>query len=222
MPRQRSDMAAVLEVADLRPVCGPDDVVRLVQRAVNLGLRGVCVNSCYVKLAAEARGTNRLLVVSTVGFPLGAAATAAKVAEAEAAVVQGADELDVVLNLGWFLGGRWSECWQDLAWVVRSAGSVPVKAILEAGYLSDVQIAELSTLALDAGAMMLKTSTGFGPSGASEEKVRAIRQAAGPRVPIKAAGGIRTWLQACRLLEAGANLLGTSDPEGILSSAPGA
>jgi deoxyribose-phosphate aldolase len=219
-PRNRAEMAACIEAADLRPTCTHLDVTRLVNTAVRLGLRGVCVPSCHVDFAAELRGSSALLIVSVVGFPMGTNFTHAKVAEASAAVGQGADELDVVMNLGWFVGGLRQKCLEDLADVVRAVQPAPVKAILEVGYLSDDQIADLCRLAVDAGATMLKTSTGFGPVGARPDKIELMRKAVGPQIPIKAAGGIRTWTQALELIEAGANLLGTSDPQGILAGGP--
>lgn len=220
LPRNRREMAACVEAAALHPTCTRDDVSMLVARAVEWGLRAVCVNSCDVWHAVQARGASNLLVVSTVGFPFGGSSTPAKVREAEVAVAQGADELDVVINLGRFLGDEREACRRDLTEVVRAVDGVVVKAILEVGYLNESQVAELCRLAVEAGAKMLKTSTGFGPVGATPDKVAVMRRAVGPSVPIKAAGGVRDWGQALSLLQAGADLLGTSHPERILAGAP--
>ncbi len=220
LPQTLSEMAARIEASELRPTATSEDIQRLVERAVRLNLRAVCINPCRVREAAACNPSADLLVVSVVGFPLGTSTTSTKLREAEGALDDGADELDMVVNLGWFLGGNRDRCFRELAEMVRISQPRTVKAIIEAGYLSDSAIYELCRLVVDAGVGAVKTSTGFGPPGATVEKVRLIRSAVGPKLPIKAAGGIRSWTNAISLLEAGATLIGTSTPEAVLSVGP--
>ncbi|MCE9584688.1 MAG: deoxyribose-phosphate aldolase [Planctomycetes bacterium] len=178
--------------------------------AVKWGFAAVCLNSAWAELAArELRGT-RVAVCATVGFPLGAVATAAKVAEARAAAEAGASELDVVIHVGLVRSGEDADARDDLRAVVRAVPGVLVKAILETCCLSQDEKARAAHLALDAGAKFLKTSTGFGPGGANVRDVSLLRKIAGSAAGVKASGGVRTRVMAMELLRSGANRIGSS------------
>lgn len=151
-------------------------------------------------------------VATVVGFPFGATLTVAKRAEAEAAILAGAQEIDMVMNIGAMKSGELERVESDIRGVVevcREGGAI-VKVILENAYLTEEEKLAACRIAEKVGADFVKTSTGFGPSGATEADVRLMRQTVGPTVGVKAAGGIRTLADALRMLEAGANRLGTS------------
>jgi len=182
------------------------------------GLFAVCVNGVHVARCRARLAGSPVRVASVIGFPLGANATAAKLHEAGCALEDGAVELDLVLQIGALLEGDEMRVAQELAAVVALArpARALVKTILETGHLSSAQITRACRLAEEAGADLVKTSTGFGPRGASLEDVRLMHAAVGGRLGIKAAGGIRTRALALELLAAGATRLGSSASLAIL------
>lgn len=205
-------LASRIEHTLLKATATADAIARLCDEAVEHGFAGVCVNGGWVRKAAERLATSDVRTVTVVGFPLGAMATAAKVHEARAAIDDGADELDMVLALGRFLGGDPRGAAHDILAVVQAAHphDVPVKVILETGHLTTEQIAMACAVARDAGAAFVKTSTGFGPRGASVDDIVTMRRAVGDELQIKASGGIRSTADAEALVAAGADRLGTS------------
>lgn len=212
-------VAGRIEATLLAPQATADEVRALCAGAAARGVRGVCVSSCYVTVAREAvRGTD-LRVVTVAGFPTGAALTAAKATEVAAAAGAGADEVDVVCAFGRLRGGDEAAVRADLAAVAvaAAAAGVVLKVILETGWLSDAQVEALCRWSVDAGAGWVKTSTGFGPRGASVPDVARMRAVVGDAARVKAAGGIRSWDQAVALLDAGADALGCSSPEAVLA-----
>lgn len=212
-------VARRLEATLLAPQATAAEVRALCADAAARGVRGVCVSSCYV---AEARGAVAgadLRVITVAGFPTGAVLTAAKVAEVRAAAEAGADEVDVVCAFGQVRGGALDLARADLAAVAGAArdAGVVCKVILETGWLADAQVDTVCRWAVEAGAGWVKTSTGFGPRGASVADIRIMRAAVGDAARIKAAGGIRSWDQAVALLDAGADALGCSSPRLVLA-----
>lgn len=205
-------LAAVLDHTLLAPTATPAQIDRLCDEAREHRFAAVCVNGGLVARCARRLEGSRVPVSAVVGFPLGAGAPQAKAAEARIAIADGARELDMVLHLGAFLSGdlEWSRRDVEAVVAVAAPHGVAVKVILETGFLTPQQIPEAARLCVRAGARFVKTSTGFGPRGASVEDVRRIRAAVGPEVGIKAAGGIRTRAHAVELLEAGATRLGCS------------
>jgi len=207
-----AELAPLIEHTALKPETTPAAIARLCQEAVRLGLRGVCVNPIYV---AEARRrlngvTARPLVVSVVGFPLGASLTATKAAETRAVIDAGADEVDMVLAIGRLKAGELDAVEADIAAVVAAAGGKAVKVILETSLLDDSEKIAACRLSARAGAAFVKTSTGFGGSHATVEDVALMRRTVGGKVRIKASGGIRDFASARALVEAGAHVLGCS------------
>lgn len=205
---------AAIEHTYLRPEGAERAVARLCAEAVRWGLGGVCVNPAYVRFAARELAGTGVRVVSVCGFPLGANRTDVKAREAELATSDGAVEVDAVVNVGRLKEGDRALVLADLRAVVRAAG-VPVKAILECALLTPEEMVAACHLAREAGARFVKTSTGFGPGGATVEAVRLLRREAGPGMGVKAAGGIRTLADCFRFLEAGADRIGTSSGAAI-------
>jgi deoxyribose-phosphate aldolase len=160
-------------------------------------------------VAEELSGTP-IRVCSIAGFPLGAVDTAVKAFEAERAVTAGADEIDMVLNIGALKAGDTDLVREDIAAVVKGSGEALVKVIIEAALLTDQEKVTACHIAKDAGALFVKTSTGFGPPGADPRDVEIMREAVGSAFGVKASAGIRTAAFALELVEAGANRIGTS------------
>lgn len=211
-------VAARLEATLLAPQATTGDVRALCADAVALRVRGVCVASQYAALARSCVAGQGPRVMTVAGFPTGASLTAAKVAEVRAAADAGADEVDVVCAFGLVRGGDAAAARADLHAVAAAAreGDVACKVILETGWLSEAEIDALCRWAVDAGAEWVKTSTGFGPRGATVADVARMRAAVGQDARVKAAGGIRSWEQAVALLDAGADSLGCSSPASVL------
>lgn len=204
----------------LKPEAGESEIIALADEALRFGFGAVCVNGQWVGSAARRLGDSvarhgAVGVVAVVGFPLGASGIRAKVAETRAAAADGASEIDMVMSLGWAKAGAWDQVAREIAEVVEAAEGRLVKVILETAALSDAEVARGSQTAVDAGAGMVKTSTGFHPAGgATVEAVRRIRAAVGSRAGVKASGGIRTSSDALRMLAAGASRLGSSTAVG--------
>jgi deoxyribose-phosphate aldolase len=206
------DLAAMIDHTILKADAKREEILRLCQEAKQYGFASVCVNSFWVPLAASQLEGSPVKVCTVVGFPLGAASTNAKRAEAETAIRVGAREVDMVMNVGALKSGDAEAVKLDMAAVVDVAhrnGAI-VKVILETALLDDQQKAIACTLAKVAGADFVKTSTGFAASGATEADVRLMRSLVGPNMGVKASGGIRTRDDARRMVAAGANRIGAS------------
>ncbi len=193
----------------------PSDVRKLCEEAVKYGFAAVCVNSCHVPLVRQLVH-GEVGVASVVGFPLGAASTYAKVQETREAVRQGATEIDMVINIGWLKAGMMQAVEEDIRAVVDAAGKASVKVILEAALLSDVEKTSVCEMAVAALAGFVKTSTGFGPGGATTADVALMRQIVGDKLGVKASGGVRNLDLALAMLAAGANRIGTSSGVAIV------
>lgn len=215
-------LAQYIDHTLLRADATREDILQLVQEALQYETYSVCVNSGYVNDAVKARaGHTTLHIAATVGFPFGQASTTAKATEARVAVDQGSDEIDLVWNLGLFLSHDEDAVYDDIQAVVEAVGGVPVKVILETARLTTDQITRGGQLAVKAGAQMVKTSTGFGFAGATQEAVKTLRTAVGPNVGVKASGGIRTYQDALAMIQAGATRLGLSGTGAVLAEADG-
>ncbi|MDO5120322.1 MAG: deoxyribose-phosphate aldolase [Coriobacteriales bacterium] len=186
------------------------DIERLCDEARAFDFATVCVNSCWTARAAELLHGTDIGVTTVIGFPLGAMSTAAKVAETEIAVADGATEIDMVLNVGHLKDGDDGIVERDIAAVVKAAGNAGVKVILECCLLTDDEIVRACEASVRAGAAFVKTSTGFSTGGATLEDVRLMRKTVGDRCKVKAAGGIHNRAEALAMVEAGADRLGTS------------
>ena len=186
--------------AEIRALC--DD-------GVKYGCASVCIPASYVKQAAEYLG-GRLPVCTVIGFPNGYDTTAAKCFEAEDAVKNGADEIDMVINIGWAKDGRWEDLLSEIRAVKAACGDHILKVILECCLLTEAEKIKLCEIVTESGADFIKTSTGFGGGGATREDVALMAAHVGPKVRIKAAGGIANLEDAADFIALGASRLGTS------------
>lgn len=219
-------LAAMLDQTLLKPTVGETDARAWMEQQRERGFASLCVMPAAVPVAAKVLAGTKTKVCTVVAFPLGYALPVSKADEARRLVEAGAAEIDMVLNVGAVLEGRFDEVEDDIAGVVAATAEASgktglVKVILETGYLTLEQITEASVAAVRAGADFVKTSTGFGPRGASVDDVRVMRAAVGPSVGVKAAGGIRDLATALALLEAGATRIGTSSGEKIIAALTG-
>lgn len=213
------DIARYIEHTNLSPTLTISDIDRLVEEAKKYNLIGVCVPPFWVKRAQREIGNDKILLVTVAGFPLGYNMTETKLDEIQRAIDNGADEIDVVLNISSFKTGiPWTKIEIAKCSKLAHDHQKNLKVIIETAYLSDEEIAQASKLCADAGADFVKTSTGFAPSGAKAEHIKIMRQAAPAHVGIKASGGIKTLQQAIQMIEAGADRLGTSSGISIVTS----
>jgi deoxyribose-phosphate aldolase len=214
-------IAALIDHTMLRPEATRADIVKLCGEARQYGFATVCINPYWVPLAASELAGTAVKVCTVAGFPLGATSTEAKVAEAAAALRAGAREIDMVINVGALRSGDCDAVKLDIQAVARvchDAGAI-VKVILETALLDDAQKTTACGLAQAAGADFVKTSTGFGPAGATVQDIVLMRHAVGPRMGVKAAGGIRTLDDFRAMVAAGANRVGASASVKIVEAA---
>jgi deoxyribose-phosphate aldolase len=217
IPRTAAELARLIDHTLLSPSATGPAIDRLCFEAREHQLYSVCVNPCWVPRAKRALAGSEVAVCTVIGFPLGANATLTKADEAARAIADGADELDMVINVGWLLEGENEAVREDVAAVVRAAAGRLVKVILEVALLSPEQVRHASELAVAGGASFVKTSTGFGPGGATIEAVATMRAAVGPAIGVKASGGIRDAATTRAMLEAGASRIGASASLAILA-----
>ena len=195
------------------------DVKRVCDEAMAYSFCSVCVNSYYVPYVANLLHGSDVKICSVVGFPLGAMSTRAKALEAKIAVMDGADEIDMVINVGALKDRDYSVVLEDIKAVKEACGEHVLKVIIETCLLNDVEKVKACELAKEAGADFVKTSTGFSSAGAKVEDVRLMRETVGPDIGVKASGGIHDKEFAKELVDAGANRLGTSATIEIVESA---
>lgn len=189
----------------------PQDIEKLCAEAAENKFAAICVNPVFVAEAARFLADTDVGIATVIGFPLGANTTSIKVRETIEAIEAGATEIDMVIPVGLMKAGRVSDVEEDIRAVVKAAGSHIVKVIIETCYLTSDEIRKVSQICVDAGAAYVKTSTGFGPRGASVEDVTTIKSVVGTRCKIKASGGIKTYEQALAMISAGASRIGTSN-----------
>lgn len=213
-----AELAAMMDHSVLGPGAVPADISRACAEAREHGMYAVCVAPVWVQLAARGLAGSGVKVVSVIGFPHGNTLPEAKAQEARLALQAGASELDIVLQIGALKCAANELVLRDIRGVVHAARErgARVKVILETALLTDDEKRLACRLAEEAGADFVKTSTGFGPGGATEADVRLLRAAVGERLGVKASGGIRSLDQALAMIRAGASRLGTSASVSIL------
>ena len=228
------EIVSLIDHAVLHPTQTAADVRDACAMAVRLGIASVCVKPSHVAVATESLAGSSVLPSTVIGFPHGGTSTTAKVAETLTACKEGAREVDMVVNVGQALAEEWDAVGADIAAVVeaaKSAGAI-TKVIFETGLMpTDDHKRKLCELSEAAGAAFVKTSTGFGfvkgedgalkSTGATVEDIRLMRGACRPQVQVKASGGVRSYADAVRMVEAGATRLGTSATEAIAEGAEG-
>jgi deoxyribose-phosphate aldolase len=214
-------LSGMIDHTLLKPDASQDEIARLCYEARKYRFASVCVNPAYVKLCSQLLKDSGVAVCTVVGFPLGATPTDVKVFEAQQAVREGASEIDMVINVGGLKSRDFELVERDIASVVRvsRAGNALVKVIIEAALLTDEEKVIACQLAKVAGADFVKTSTGFGPGGATAEDVALMRRVVGPTIGVKAAGGIRTLAEAQKMIAAGASRIGASASVKIMQEA---
>lgn len=213
-------LASMIDQTKLSPDKTVSSIENLCDEAKAYGFASVCVNPCWVPLVSGRLQGSNVKVCTVISFPLGSALPEAKVQEARLAVEAGASELDMVMNIGAMRSGNHELVGEDIRGVVKVAGQSGglVKVILEVGYLTDDQVTRACEIAEAAGADFVKTATGFGPMGATVHHVRIMREAVGERMGVKAAGGIKNFKDALRMIAAGATRIGTSAGVEIVES----
>ena len=204
------DIAKYIDYTLLKATATPADIEKLCKEALEYGFYSVCVNSGYVPLAAQLLKDTDTKVCTVVGFPLGAMSTQAKLYETSVALTQGAQEIDMVLNVGLFLSGNVAKVLDEIALLKQETGDRVLKVIIETCYLNDEQKRWASQVCVDAGADFVKTSTGFGTGGATLADVQLIKEVVGDRAKIKASGGIRDKQTALQYISLGVSRIGAS------------
>jgi deoxyribose-phosphate aldolase len=206
----KQELAKFIDHTLLKATASVAEITKLCEEAKKYQFAAVCVNPSYVRFCSDLLKGSEVKVDTVIGFPLGANTSLVKAFEAENAVKEGAKEVDMVINIGALKSGDYDLVLKDIKAVVEAAGSALTKVIIETCYLTEEEKKIASLLAKEAGAHFVKTSTGFGTGGATVEDVKFIRSVVGPGIKIKASGGIRTYDDALKMIEAGANRLGTS------------
>ncbi len=210
-PVDKENIPSYIDFTVLNAFATSEDIVSLCEKAKTYQTAAVCVNPNRVKLAAEnLKGTN-IGLAAVVGFPLGATSGAMKAAEAAYAISEGANEIDMVIDIGAMLEGDYKKVLGDIQEVRKACANEYLKVIIETCYLSKEQIIDASIMVMSC-ADNVKTSTGFGKAGATAENVKLMRQVVGPKFGVKAAGGVRTKEAAREMIEAGATRIGASSP----------
>lgn len=204
------DKAKYIDHTILKATATKKDVFKLCAEANTYHFKSVCINPCYVSFAKELLKGSDVLICTVIGFPLGANTSSVKAYETTEAIANGADEVDMVINIGALKAQEYDVVLEDIKAVVKAADGVLVKVILETCYLTNEEIIKASLLAKEAGADFVKTSTGFGTEGATVEAVKLMRETVGPDMGVKASGGIRTKDDMEKMINAGANRIGCS------------
>ena len=213
------DIAKYIDHTVLAANATQEKIEKLCDEAREWRFASVCVNTCWTKLCAEKLKGTGVNVCVVVGFPLGAMCTKAKAYEAKCAVEDGADEVDMVINIGWLKDGKDDLVVNDIREVKKACGDKHLKVIIEACLLTEEEKVRACELSVKAGADFVKTSTGFSTGGAKAEDVELMRKTVGPDMGVKAAGGIRTYEDAMKMIEAGASRLGCSAGIAIVTGA---
>lgn len=212
-----ADLAPFIDHTLLKPDATRDELKKLCDEAKKYGFATVCVNAANIRFCASQLEGSSVKAIAVVGFPLGASTPNAKAFETREAVRNGAQEIDTVINVGALKSGDYGTVLEDIAAVVAAAVPRPVKVILETGLLNREQKIIACALSKVAGAAFVKTSTGFGPGGATAEDIALMREIVGPDMGVKASGGVRTEEDARRMIAAGATRLGASASVAIVS-----
>ena len=223
MQISRKELAKIIDSTNVKATATKSEIETLCKEAVRYDLRCAVVNPVYVGFAAKLLKDSNVKVCSTVGFPFGISLPEIKALEAVKAVEDGAAELDMVINLSMFKSGDYDFVKRDIAAVLdvkRLSKDVIVKVIIETAYLTQSEKVIVCKLVKEARADFVKTSTGLFGGGATGEDVRLMRQTVGKNMGVKAAGGIRTYVDAVAMIEAGANRIGTSTAVQIIEGAP--
>ncbi|HFI0435210.1 TPA: deoxyribose-phosphate aldolase [Streptococcus suis] len=203
----------------LKPETTQEQVEKILAEAKEYDFASVCVNPTWVALAAESLKDSDVKVCTVIGFPLGANTPAVKAFETKDAISNGADEIDMVINIGALKTGNYDLVLEDIKAVVEASGDKLVKVIIEACLLTDDEKVKACQLSQEAGADYVKTSTGFSTGGATVADIALMRKTVGPDMGVKASGGARSYEDAIAFIEAGASRIGASSGVAIMNGA---
>jgi deoxyribose-phosphate aldolase len=214
------ELANLIDHTLLKPYSSEEDIKRICQEAIEYGFWSVCVNPSYVSLASHCVRNTNVKVCSVLSFPFGSNTLEVKLLEAKKAIQDGANEIDMVINLGALRSGRYEIVKNEIKKVVdqgKSQKNTIIKVIIETGLLTKKEKIFACKIVQESGADFVKTSTGFNGPGATVSDVKLLRKIVGPDFGVKASGGIRTYINMLKLIEAGANRIGTSSGIAILN-----
>ena len=214
----KKEMAKYLDDTLLKADATPEQIVKICEEAKTYGCASVCVNSSYVPLVAKELSGSEVKTCCVIGFPLGACTSESKAAETADSIEKGANEVDMVIQIGRAEAGDWDYVKSDIEAVVKAAaGKAIAKVIIETCLLTDEEKIKACQIAKEAGADFVKTSTGFSTGGATVEDIRLMRETVGKDMGVKASGGVRDFEKAQAMIDAGATRIGTSSAAGILN-----
>ena len=215
----KKELAAMVDHTLLKATATPSQIKKICDEAKEIGAASVCVNPCNVKLVSKELEGSSVKVCTVIGFPLGANTSEVKAFETKDAIQNGAQEVDMVINVGALLAGDTDTVYEDIKKVVDAANGTTVKVIIETCYLNDEQKKQACEAALKAKADFVKTSTGFGTGGAKAHDVALMREVVGNQMQVKASGGMHSYEDAMAMVEASADRLGVSASLAILAGA---
>ncbi|WP_431160574.1 deoxyribose-phosphate aldolase [Flagellimonas beolgyonensis] len=210
-------LANFIDHTNLKPTATLTDIKKLCEEAKEFGFYAVCVNGCHIPLAQQKLENSDVKLAAVIGFPLGAMSTEAKIFEAKDCIKNGADEIDMVINVGWLKSGKLDEVREEIQAIKNAIGTKILKVIIETCYLTDDEKVTACNLAVEAGADYVKTSTGFGTGGATFEDVILMKKAVGNKAKIKASGGVKDEATALKYIELGVSRIGTSSGPNLLN-----
>ncbi|MBZ9632446.1 deoxyribose-phosphate aldolase [Salegentibacter sp. LM13S] len=202
----------------LKPTATPGDIKKLCEEATEHQFYAVCVSPSYIKIAKSVLKDSNVKIAAVIGFPLGAMTTEAKIFEAKDAITKGADEIDMVINIGMLKAGETDFIEKEIAEIKAAIGSNILKVIIETCYLTDTEKKTACRAALNAKADFVKTSTGFGTGGATFDDVKLMKETASNKMKIKASGGIKDRETAIKYIKLGVSRLGTSSGIKLVTS----
>ncbi len=213
-----SELAAIIDHTILKPETKKDDVLKVCEEAKKYNFASVCINPTWVRLVANELKNSTVKVCTVIGFPLGASTSDVKAYETKKAIEEGANEIDMVINIGAIKSGDWNYVENDIKAVVKEAkGKAIVKVILETCLLTNEEKIKACEICVKAGADFVKTSTGFSTAGATVEDIQLMRKAVGEKLGVKASGGVRDRKTALDMVNAGASRIGTSSSVKIVT-----
>nr|WP_297782885.1 deoxyribose-phosphate aldolase [uncultured Allomuricauda sp.] len=209
-------LADFIDQTNLKPTATTADIQKLCEEAKTYGFYAVCVNGCHVPIAKETLKTTSVKVAAVIGFPLGAMSAKAKVFEAVDCVEHGADEIDMVINIGWLKSEMYDAVRDEIHAIKQAIGDKILKVIIETCYLTDSEKEKACALAVEAHADFVKTSTGFGTGGATVEDVKLMKRIVEDKAKIKASGGVKNKEMALQYIDLGVSRIGTSSGPELL------
>ncbi len=212
----KKDLARLIDHTLLKSETKIEDIKKLCEEALKYQFYSVCINPCYVKTAKEFLKNSDIKICTVISFPLGASTIKTKIYEATEAIENGADEIDMVMNIGMFKSNRYEYIYEEISSIKKAIEYRILKVIIETSILSEEEKIKASEIIKKSGANFVKTSTGFSQGGATKEDILLIRKSVGDNFGIKASGGIKTYQQAVELIKAGATRIGSSSSVKIM------